>query len=97
MPDCRGDCSGPKQQPPKRFRRTALRVLEDAFDNAAHSVAVGTEVNTHYGEPQPSGRENLVSWIRGFIGGLIGDFNSKPVMERLFGLPRPGNPRSEER
>ena len=66
-----------------RKARTTLNVLAQAFDNAAFSVAVAPEANEHYGQPEPTRLENWNTWWRGFFAGLAGDFDCKPVTERL--------------
>lgn len=71
---------------PTRKTRSVLGALAQAFDNAAYSVAVAPEVNHHYGQPEPTLLENWNTWWRGFFAGLAGDFDSKPVTERLRGL-----------
>jgi hypothetical protein len=72
--------------PPQKNRRSAFRALAQAFDNAAYSVAVAPEVNAHYGEPEPTRLASWTTWCRGFFGGLAGDFDNKPVTERICGL-----------
>lgn len=55
------------------LRRPLSLVLADAFDRAAHDVSTAPEVHAHYGDQQPTARENLSYWCHGFVLGLVGD------------------------
>lgn len=59
-------------------------VLADAFDRAAHDVAMAEQVHHHHNDPAPTRMDNLTYWFRGFFAGLADDHHSKPVLARAY-------------
>lgn len=63
-------------------RRLSL-VLADAFERAAHDVAMAEQVHHHHNDPVPSWYDNLIYWCRGFFAGLVDDYRSTPLSARV--------------
>ncbi|MBI6855529.1 hypothetical protein YA0002_22460 [Pseudomonas cichorii] len=61
-------------------------LLADAFDSAAHDVFVAPQVHAACGDLAPTAWDNWVYWCRGFVAGLAGDNDSKPLLMRISTL-----------
>lgn len=62
--------------------RTLRSAFAAAFDRAAHDVATAPEAHDHYELPAPTRLDSAIYWTRGFVAGLTGDCESKPLRER---------------
>lgn len=66
------------------MKRPVSIVLADAFDRAAHDVAMAEQAHHHENESPPSRLENLTYWLRGFVAGWVGDYQSLPLLTRTL-------------
>lgn len=65
------------------MKRPISIILAQAFDRAAHDVALSPQAHRAEGHPDPTRIESLVYWSRGFVAGLTGDYASVPHGNRL--------------
>lgn len=65
------------------MKRPLSIVLAQAFDRAAHDVAVSPEVHSAMGDAEPTRVELLVYWSRGLVAGFLGDHASVPHGDRI--------------
>ncbi|WP_455233420.1 hypothetical protein [Geopseudomonas aromaticivorans] len=65
------------------MKRSLMRALAEAFDRAARDRFEAPQAAAAYGEPEPTVWESWVFWCRGFAAGLVGDWRSLPLGERL--------------
>lgn len=65
------------------MKRPLSILLANAFDRAAHDVFIGPQVHAAYDDPSPSAGDKWVYWIRGFVAGLVDDYESKPLSVRV--------------
>lgn len=76
------------------MKRPLSIVLAEAFDRAAHDLAMAEQIHDHENAAPPTKLENLTYWCRGFAAGWAGDHKSVPLMTRAIqhirrGLARP--------
>lgn len=62
--------------------RSLRSTLAKALDRAAYSAASSHEAHDHYGLPAPTRLDSAIYWTRGFVAGLVGDYEEKTWRER---------------
>lgn len=65
------------------MKRPFSRVLADAFDRAAHDVAIAEQVHHHESAGPATRTDTLIYWCRGFVAGWVDDYRSLTLVTRF--------------